>query len=47
MVHMLENIIIHPIYQVPLYGKEGPDKNMLRLGNGVHDITHLPIDGRV
>ena len=46
MVHMVaEKIIISPSYQVPFYGKEGPDKNMLRLGRGVHDLTNSPVDG--
>ena len=48
MVHMVaEKIIISPSYQVPFYGKEGPDKNMLRLGRGVHNLAYPPADREV
>ena len=32
MVHMLENTIVRPIHQGPFHGKEGPGRNMLRIG---------------
>ena len=47
MFHMVSNTSVCPSYQWPLHGKEGPSKNMLRIGWGVHDLINLPVFGEV
>ena len=41
MVHIGENKIVFPIHQGPFHGRDGTDKNMLRLGQGAQDLPHL------
>ena len=46
MVHMVLNTIVQPRHKVPFNGKEGHGVNMLRLVLGLHNLTHLPADGK-
>ena len=39
------NNIVQPIHQGPFHGKEGPIKNILRIGQIVHNLTHFPVYG--
>ena len=43
--HTVVNTIVQTSHQGPFHCKELPIKNMLRLGNIVHNLTHFPVDG--
>ena len=45
MVHIGENAVVIPSHQGPLHGDSGPRKNMLRLGQVVHDLIYSPVYG--
>ena len=44
MFHMGAKKIVYPSHQGPFHGKDGSDKNMLRLGQELHNFTHSPVD---
>ena len=45
MVHMGVNTVIYPINKELFHDKEQNSKNMFSLWQGVHDLTHFPVDG--
>ena len=45
MVRMVSNTIVIHVHQVTLHDKKGPGENMLRIVQGVHNISHLTVDG--
>ena len=42
--HKGVNTTVCTSHQLKFHGKEVRDKNMLRIGEGVHDLTHSPVD---
>ena len=47
MVHVVSNTILCTINQGPLNGKECPGKDMIILGQVLHDLVNYPVDREV